>query len=440
MFGSIPRSLSGRLGLASCIVLPLILGLTALVLDQAFRSSLQTSTREQLRLQTFVLLGAAEVGGGELWMPPRLQEPRFTQPGSGLYGLITDAKGQNLWRSPSALGLRLSLPDSPSREPRFGRTESGRFYYSYPVVWETEDGRETDLRFTSLATPDAFDAELAGFRLHLWGGLGLVALLLLAAQAWLLRWGLRPLSRLASDIRAVEAGEQARLRGPYPPEVATVTENLNLLLNTEQRQRERYRNTLADLAHSLKTPLAVIRNLITPASDGTLAEQVDRMEQIISHQLGRAATTAPHALLQPVPVRDAAERVGRAMEKVYRERFKRFTVDGPSQMFRGDERDLMEMLGNLIDNAFKYGDGHVQVTLTEDDRELRIRVENGGAPIAEDVQSQLLQRGTRADNQQPGQGIGLSVVRDIVGSYRGQLEVDTGSLGGAAFTLVIPRH
>nr|WP_255537795.1 ATP-binding protein [Motiliproteus sp. SC1-56] len=109
-------------------------------------------------------------------------------------------------------------------------------------------------------------------------------------------------------------------------------------------------------------------------------------------------------------------------------------------MFRGDERDLMEMLGNLIDNAFKYGDGHVQVTLTEDDRELRIRVENGGAPIAEDVQSQLLQRGTRADNQQPGQGIGLSVVRDIVGSYRGQLEVDTGSLGGAAFTLVIPRH
>ncbi|HEY5718515.1 MAG TPA: ATP-binding protein [Motiliproteus sp.] len=435
-----PQTLSGRLRLASCLLLPLILGLTALVLDRAFERSLRAGIEQRLKLQTYVLLGAAEAGGGQLWMPPQLQEPRFGQPGSGLYGQISDAKGALLWRSPSALAETLPLPPD-NAQAQFGRTPEGLFYYSYRVTWETEDGRETPLRFITLEQPASYLAERQGFRTLLWFGLGLLALLLLLAQGLLLRWGLRPLVTLADDIKAIEDGHTEQLQGRYPHEVAPVTDNLNLLLAGERRQRERYRHTLADLAHSLKTPLAVIRNLdpADPTSSGELQTQVDRMDQIISHQLGRSATTSAHHLLQAVAVRPALERMGTALGKIYREQLQEFVVVGESDPFRGDERDLLEMLGNLLDNAFKYGAGRVRVVLENHPQQLCIRVEDNGPGVDTALHDSILQRGTRADSQPRGQGIGLAVVRDILASYGGSLRIEhSTTLGGAAFVLRVP--
>ncbi len=436
-----PRSLTGRLRLASCLLLPLILGITAVILERAFSQSLEASTREQLKLRTYVLLGAAEAGGGQLWMPSTLQEPRFGQPGSGLYGLVSNGQGQLLWRSPSTLGLTLSPPKMPERtgEQRFGRTPDGLFFFSYPVIWETEDGRETPFLFTSLESPRFYQAELSAFRFHLWGGLSLLALLLLAAQGFILRWGLNPLHDLAEDLKAIEQGHTDKLKGHYPQEVAAMTTNLNLLLDGERRQRERYRNTLADLAHSLKTPLAVLRNQAADSAQPGLSEQVDRMDQIISHQLGRATSTPAHHLLQPVAVRTAAQRIGKAMEKVYRDKYQSFVVNGTELQFKGDERDLMEMLGNLIDNAFKYGRGRVRVCLAETEQQLLIRIEDDGAGVSPALHDAIQRRGSRADALQPGQGIGLSVVADILSGYGGRLEVGDSDWGGAAFELRLPR-
>ncbi len=436
-----PRSLSGRLRLASCLLLPAILGVTAIILEQAFSRSLEASTRQQLKLQTYVLLGAAEAGGGQLWMPPTLQEPRFGQPGSGLYGMVSDRQGRMLWRSASTLGLKLVQPEvsAAAGEQRFGRTDSGLFYFSYPVVWETEDGRETPFLFTSMEAPTVYEAELSAFRFHLWGGLSLLALLLLAAQGLILRWGLNPLQNMAEDLKAIEQGQSGQLEGSYPIEVEAVTRNLNLLLEGERRQRERYRNTLADLAHSLKTPLAVLRNQADADTDSVgLAEQVDRMDQIISHQLGRASSMPAHNLLKPVAVRDAAERIGKALKKVYRDKQPWFEVSGPDVQFKGDERDLMEILGNLIDNAFKYGNGRVEVALARSETELSISVADNGPGISDELHEAILQRGTRADSVQQGQGIGLSVVRDILSGYQGRLELDRSRFGGAVFRLILP--
>ena len=452
-----PHSMAGRLRLASCLLLPLILGLTALILEQAFSQSLEAATRERLKLQTYVLLGAAEAGGGELWMPPSLQEPRFSQPGSGLFGLVSDAQGQLLWRSESSLGqsleTRFSIADS--EQPVFGRDQKGLFYFSYPVVWETEDGSETPFLFTTMEVPSSFEAELSSFRIHLWSGLSLLALLVLFAQGLILRWGLKPLIQMARDLKAIEQGNNDQLAGHYPKEVQPVTTNLNLLLDGERRQRERYRNTLSDLAHSLKTPLAVIRNSAASSTihssnqtNSTTAEQtnsmrgiteqVDRMDQIISHQLGRATTNTAHNLLKPVAIAPAAERIGNALKKIYQEKFCGFEVLGPDLQFKGDERDLMEILGNLIDNAFKYGGGQVQVILQQTASQLLIRIEDNGPGISADLRQAVLQRGTRADSQQQGQGIGLSVVRDILSGYGGKLEVSDGTLGGAAFLIRLP--
>ncbi len=433
-----PHSLIARLRLASCLLLPLIMGITAVILEQAFSRSLEAATEERLRLQTYVLLGAAEAGGGTLWMPPVLQEPRFGQPGSGLYGLVSSDNGVLLWRSPSTLGLTIETPKNDDQQ-QFGRTPSGLFFYSYPVVWETEDGRETPFTFTSLEVPSFYQTELSAFRLHLWGGLGLLAVLLLAAQGVILRWGMSPLSDMAKDLKDIEQGNCDQLRGSYPDEVSAVTTNLNLLLEAEQRQRERYRNTLADLAHSLKTPLAVLRNEANNGNDNqTLAEQVDRMDQIISHQLGRATTTSAHHLLKPVSITTAAQRIGSALEKIYQDKFQGFEIIGEDLQFKGDERDLMEVLGNLIDNAFKYGGGQVRVSINENPNNLIISVEDNGEGVSTEISEVIQQRGTRADSINSGQGIGLAVVRDILAGYQGKLEISSSELGGACFRLCLP--
>ncbi|MFT5721880.1 MAG: two-component system sensor histidine kinase PhoQ [Motiliproteus sp.] len=458
----IPHSLNARLGLASCLLLPLILGITAVILDQAYRISLEQAERERLELQTYVLLAAAEAGGGVLWMPPSLQEPRFSQLGSGLFGLVSDAQGKTLWRSESSLGATLALPaERPELgTSRFGMTDQGLFFYSYRVLWEIESGQVTEFLFTTLERRERFDAGLSSYRTPLWGGLALLGVLLLAAQALVMRWGLRPLQRLAGDIKAIETGRQPHLEGHFPREVLPLTRNLNLLLDTERARRLRYRNTLADLAHSLKTPLAVLRNQ-AEAGTGTTQEQrpeaqsqqqqqaqqqlqqqvrqqVARMDEIISHQLGRAGSVSAHSLLQRVSIHQVAARIGQVMAKVYPQQYRHFGLAGPLLNFTGDERDLMEMLGNLIDNGYKYGNGRVNVETCQADAQLLISVEDDGSGVAPELRQRILERGTRADSQAPGQGIGLSVVRDILHSYGGHLELDVSSLGGARFTLMLP--
>ena len=453
LLSGIPYSLNARLGLASCLLLPLIIGLTALVLDQANRLSLEQAERERLELQSYVLLAAAEAGGGVLWMPPSLQEPRFSQLGSGLFGVVSDAEGKTLWRSEPSLGVELQLP---AEQPEiggslFGLTEQGLFFYSYRVLWEIESGLVTEFLFTTLERPDRFNAGVRGYRTPLWSGLALLGLLLLAAQALLMRWGLKPLQALARDIKAIETGTEQQLEGRFPLEVLPLTRNLNLLLDTERARRQRYRNTLADLAHSLKTPLAVLRNQAerdSPAAEVSqaqrredqlqLQQQVDRMDAIISHQLGRAASVSAHRLLQRVSIQRVAERIGQAMAKVYPTVYRQFDALGADLSFVGDERDLMEMLGNLIDNGFKYGNGRVRVEVVQQGSRLQICVEDDGAGIAPALRQRILERGTRADSQAPGQGIGLSVVRDILQGYGGHLELDQSSLGGARFTLILP--
>ncbi|RDE18738.1 two-component sensor histidine kinase [Motiliproteus coralliicola] len=443
----IPYSLNARLGLASCLLLPLIIGLTALILDQAYSRSLEQTVRERLELQTYVLLGAAEAGGGVLWMPPSLQEPRFSQPGSGLFGLVSDADGEVLWRSESSLGAELQ-PLQSKPEPGqalFGVDDMGLFFYSYRVLWEIESGQVTEFVFSTLERPDRFRAALREFRFHLWSGLALLGLLLLAAQALLMRWGLQPLQQMAQDIKSMETGDQNQLEGRYPQEVQPLTHNLNLLLETERGRRQRYRNTLADLAHSLKTPLAVMRNEVetdrsAPTNTELLQQQVDRMEQIINHQLGRAGSASAQKLLQRTQVRPVAERIGLVMAKVYPDNYRSFEVIGEDESFTGDERDLMEMLGNLIDNGFKYGAGRVQVRIETQAQQLLIRIEDDGPGVADELGELILQRGTRADSIAPGQGIGLSVLRDILSSYGGTLTLGRSeTLGGASFCLQLPR-
>jgi two-component system sensor histidine kinase PhoQ len=442
-------SLSGRLLLASSILLPLFLGITAYGLERSFREAIRAAELEQLKLQSYLLLAAAELEQDRLALPERLSEPRYGELDSGLYARFSDSRGQSVWRSPSArlLTLPSSGPPIPGGASEFGESRIGErslFHYRYGLVWEATDGADLPFELTLWHDQASYRAQLSSYRKSLLRWLGLAALLLVGLQLVILRWGLRPLSTLAHDLERVEEGAVTRLEGHYPGEVRGVTDNLNLLLASEQGRRERYRNTLADLAHSLKTPLSVLRGALdTRAEPETLRqlcdEQLDRMEQIVSHQLSRAASPGARPPGAPISVAAVIERLVNALRKVYREKQVAFVLDLPADLvFRGDESDLMEMLGNLLDNACKYGGGEVRISAREDSDVLRIRVADDGPGIAPEERSRILHRGARADLEAPGHGIGLAVTREIAAGYGGELRISSRSDVGE-FELWLPR-
>jgi two-component system sensor histidine kinase PhoQ len=436
-----PKSLSSRLLLASLLVLPLFLGLSGYLLDLGFQRSLLAGARARLNANVYLLLAAAETRVDGLVMPEALTEPRFGQLNSGLYGFIFDATGAQIWRSDSAALLAPAPGPEPVQPGRveFAVTALGGepyFRFEYDIAWETEDGARRPYRFTILHSRAEVAAELAAWRGQLWRLLGGLALFLLLAQALIMRWGLRPLRALAAQLRAVEEGAAPELRGDYPRDVQPVVDNLNRVLRSERAQRERYRNTLADLAHSLKTPLAVLRGTgpVAPEADA----QITRMDQIIQYHLARAVARAGERQPDgPVAVAIVVERIAAALRKVYGARNLRFSAEVPQEaLFHGAEADLMELLGNILENAFKYGRHGVRLDATMDSEALTITVADDGPGVPADKEREILRRGARADTAQPGQGIGLAVVVDIVSAYRGSLAVGRSSeLGGAEFTI-----
>lgn len=450
--------------LVASLVMLVFLGAMGGVLDLAFRRSAEEGVSARLLLQIYGMLAATEQDEKELFLPDVMQEPGFNRLGTGLYGVVMDAQGRELWRSPSALDLNLP-PQSKvglysnlnAGVPLFGKVRDARdeqlFFLSYRVLWQGAEAVATPYIFAVLQTPDTYFGEVQAFRNNLWGWLTGVAVLMIVVQAAVMSWGLAPLRRLALDLKQIEDGERDYLEGEYPPEIEGVTRNLNLLLSTERQQREKYRTTLADLAHSLKTPLAILKGASSAleyiGSGGesdlketraTMDEQVARMNEIVGYQLERAVTTPSSLIRKPIEIAPLAIRLIQAMEKVYRDKGITIELDVDEAHFFGDERDLMELLGNIVDNACKYGRRKVRVEIrgAEERAAISIVVEDDGDGINKSDRHRVLSRGTRLDSRQAGQGIGLAVVVEIVARYGGDILISESSLGGAKLIVTLP--
>jgi two-component system sensor histidine kinase PhoQ len=253
---------------------------------------------------------------------------------------------------------------------------------------------------------------------------------------------------VAREIEEIETGEREALAGDYPRELEGLTGNLNALIRSGRARLQRYRDSLSDLAHSLKTPLAVLRSSTGEVPEQTrevIREQVDRMDQTIEYQLQRAATSGRSALATPVEVAPVAERIGRTLNKVYADKSLSLALEvGDEAVFVGDPGDLTELIGNLMDNACKWARRAVRLRVRNTDDEdpsrsrLVIEVEDDGPGIAEGQRAKVLERGVRADSLVPGQGIGLAVVREMVEEvYGGQVEITDSELGGALVRLTV---
>jgi two-component system sensor histidine kinase PhoQ len=453
-------SLRGRLLMTATLVLMLFLGLMGLVLGEAFEKSAEQGVSERLMIHIYGLLTVTEVDE-LLTLPEVMQEPGFNTLGSGLFALVFDDSGAELWRSPSSLDLRLEqastgqlFNDLAPGNQRFGRQalqDNGEvFFKSYKVLWQIGETK-VPYTFAVLEATLPFESEIRGFRNNLWGWLLGVVLLLVLVQWRVMSWGLSPLRELAQDLKAIEDGDKTALGGDYPTEIQGVTRNLNLLLSSERQQRERYRTTLADLAHSLKTPLAILHGASSAlghssdrqsiqAMQQTVVEQVARMDEIVGYQLERAVTSSVSPIKAPIDVPPLVKRLMTALLKVYVDKNIRIDAEQVSGTFFGDERDLMELLGNLLDNACKYGREHVRLciehTLTSPG--LQITVDDDGPGIDVADHARVLTRGTRLDSTVAGQGIGLAVVGEIVSRYGGNVRIEQSPLGGARVVIELP--
>jgi len=451
-------SLNQRVLIAASAILSSFFGLAGVALDNIYREDAEQALSERLQGHVYQLIAVADLdASGLLKMPVDVPDSRFSDPSSGLFAQIASNHREWKWQSASMAGmnipqsLKLSRTEIVSKRI-IGSSQRELYSFSYGVGWSDVADPEQAYTFTIIYDLVDFNAGIASFRQSLWVLLGSVAIILLAVQGTILRWGLSPLKHAANELSAIEAGSQSRLQGEYPAELNGLTNNVNALLSHQQEHLERYRKNLGDLAHSLKTPLAILQNAVE-SHDGAenlssvVEEQVERMNQITGYQLQRAAASGRTALAAPVLVNDLINKVLSSLQKVYADKNVHSKCTTTELIeFHGDEGDLMEIIGNLVDNAFKWCQQEVQVTVKNNiglqagQSDLFIQVDDDGSGVPTEMVQYVTRRGHRADNEIAGHGIGLSIVNDIIQVYGGTLDIGTSELGGAKVIVMLPGN
>ncbi len=455
------RSLQARQLLAASLGLVAFLALAGYALDRAFLRTAESNLRE--RMKGYALAYAADTDfsrSGELIPPFQAPDKGFDRPGSGLYAEIVLPNAR--WDSASAVG-----PEPPNagmvdakREVFEGplpiteiNGEVGQAYrFGYGLIW-TGQGPQSEFPYTIniYQSTNVLGRQIGVFREALWRYLGGAGLILLLLQALILRWSLLPLRRVILELKRVQRGIASRMSERHPRELEPLTESINAFIESERENLERQRNTLADLAHSLKTPLAVLRaRLEDHEADSDLREDVDvqlrRMNDLVSYQLARAASGGHALFAAPIAIEPHAEQIVRGLEKVYAGKGVLCEFDvAEGVQFHGEPGDLQELLGNLLENAFKWARSRVLLTVRVGESApnrrpgLLLAVDDDGPGILPENVALILQRGVRGDERVHGHGIGLAIVQDLVRGYRGTLDVQPSQeLGGTRFEVRLP--
>ena len=436
-------SLRARLMLGAAAMLVVFIAGAGWAVQRAHEESVRAARYARLQSTVYLLLAAAEVDAtGTLVMPPAFPEPRLSLPGSGLYASIVNVALKETWRSPSQVGVEAPAPSEVGTgQWRYEVVNgAGRTYLAVTtgVSWAATAGA-VPLLLSVFEDKAQFDREIAVFERTSWAWLGGAALLLLVSQTVLLRWGLAPLGAATREIRAIEQGEQATIEGRYPTEVAALTDNLNTLVAQERQRQARYREALSFLAHSLKTPLAVLRTAIgEPATlPAAVDAQVRRMDDIVQHQLGRAAASGASRFVPALALLPVLGRVRDSLAKVYADKGLAFTLGcAPALAWRIDEGDAFELFGNLMDNAAKWAKARVAVQVRREGDRLLVTIDDDGPGFGDDKRA-LLQIHVRGDERVPGHGVGLAVVDELVKSHGGELSLARSAMGGGRVEIVL---
>jgi len=431
-------SLKIRQGFILVFVLLVALPILFYSIGKAYYASLVETTEKNLEAHLYSLISEVDFTERGIIMPSTILTPELNNLNSDTYAMIY-RDDVPVWHSESAVNVNFK-PEYI--EPKAGAAEFRRVVYNNAVYWQlsltvilNNIDQSEQARFILLKRNDALLRLMDGFKQTLVDWMFIMGIAIAGLMAIGFIWSGRPLQRLDKEIKAIESGDIQEIKGLYPVELQTIKSDLNLLLESQQRQKERYRASLSDLAHALKTPLAVLKS--SPlANDADAQEQLDRINVMIEHQLKRAATGASDTWKKQTPVKPVVDSILSAMAKVYRDKDIIFNCTVTDKdYFLGDQTDLMELLGNLIDNACKACRSQVEIQVIQS-KTLCIGISDDGPGVPEDKRESLLTRGTRLDTYESGHGVGMAIVSDLVKSYNGHLTINkSDTLGGAQFIL-----
>ena len=455
-------SIAFRLFAASVAWTLLVLPVAGFIIYTLYQEDVQASFDSRLeKLVTAITVDSMLLGAASPVPPNNLYEPLFELTHSGWYWQIKPLDNQTVPTLRSASLATASLPSpeqlgyptDPETNMRWRNDigPDGKPVRIVEVV-DTIGHREGAPRYSIVvAGPSEWlEYSVSTFRNRLALALTLAGAALLGLMLFQVRFGLAPLKKVEQSLAEIRSGEAARLDGSVPAEIEPLRDELNALIQSNEDIIERARTQVGNLAHGLKTPLAVITNEARE-KDGPLSKKVIEQAQIMSdqvqHYLERARMVARvGAIGRITPVSEVVTPLVRALEKIHSDKKLRITVTCPEDaLFQGEKHDLEEMLGNLLDNACKWASGRVNLeanVVRSDTRSaparLRIAVEDDGPGLTADQRARIGKRGLRLDETKPGTGLGLSIVIDLAQSYRGKLTLFKASLGGLKASLELP--
>ncbi len=452
------NSLAFRLFATAALWTLLVLAIAGVVIDYVHKREAEAAFDTRLsQILTQIIAFSTLYEGDEPRVPKIVGEPLFELTHSGWYWQITpldNAPGRRMV-SASLAGESLILPSSLKKKPD---PTNITWYNTTGPVGESlrmaenvyNAGEDESPRFYSfLVAGDAETTESvnATFRLPLTIALGLAGLVLVAATLFQVRFVLWPLQAIEKRLAGIRSGNAEKLDGTLPSEIEPLRTELNALIKSNQEIVERARTQVGNLAHALKTPLAVILNEARDdkgAPAQKIAEQATVMHDQVNYYLDRARMAARTGLVgRQTEVFPVAEGIVRALERIYSERSLNISVDCPADArFLGEKQDLEEMLGNLLDNACKWAASRVALKVVVDEAAasalLHISVDDDGPGLTPEQRAQGIARGRRLDETKPGSGLGLSIIAELAQSYRGTFALEQASLGGLSARLKLP--
>ena len=450
--------LAARLLASAAVLSAAILLITGVLLTAVYQRATESSFDERLYVYLKEIVAAvSQDPQGKLSEAGNFGEPKFDLPLSGWYWQVDkiDAPGPSVGGSNSLVGAKLQLLPESAVEDLGGARREGyvegpdekRLRIVQRTVDFSEDGR---FRIAIAARAEEIDAEVRRFDMTLVVAFTLLFAFLMATTLAQVRFGLRPLALLSREVQAIRRGDADVLQGDFPRDIAPLAQEINLLLTANRTILERARTQVGNLAHALKTPLAVIVNEIrnvegAPAEK--VVEQAALMRDQVSWHLDRARTAAlTGSPAGATPVSPVIAEIARVFEKIHPARHLDVIADGGEELrFRGEKQDLQEMVGNLLDNAGKWSCADVKIAarrITEKGAgalpRFTVTVEDDGPGLPEAARAQVMRRGKRLDETKPGSGLGLSIVTDIANQYGGELTLSSSALGGLRAEIVLP--
>jgi signal transduction histidine kinase len=445
------RSLRLRLLVIAALAIALALFVSGSILARLFRLHIEEREFAELANHQSQIVAAVQIDGdGQLGFATEPADPRFFAPNGGLYWQIempdgSKQRSRSLWETELVLPRDELQDGAPHRHTIDGPNGTMLLALERGLI-VGPDSKPLAVRLTVAVDQRDIVKAASDFRAVLARSLSTLGLALLAALFVQVEFGLRPLARLRTALQRVHGGEVKRVVGAFPTEVQPLVEDMNALLDRERETNIKARERAGDLAHGFKTPLAVLsavsRDLQRDGRSQSAADidtQIDIMSRHVRRELARARTVGASAIGQPdIAVRPVLDKIVSALGRIASDRSLTWTVTAdPAVIFTGDENDLLEMVGNLAENAAKWAISKIQLRASRTGGTLELVVEDDGPGVPESAQAEILVRGRRLDETGDGSGLGLSIVAKIVETYGGTLTIGRSSSGGLAATIRI---